>query len=190
MPDDHLRETTIERRVVHAGQYLTFRIDTIRDPSGAVHTREIADHPGAVAIVALDGNDVLLVRQYRHAAGHTLLEIPAGTRDRLDDGSVETPERCAERELSEETGHRADSWRKLGAFWTAPGFTNELMHLYLAQELSRVHDWDGPQPDEHLDLVRIPWREAVEMCEGGEIEDAKSIVGLFWLSRLADRGEL
>jgi len=190
MRDEHLRETTLERRVLHAGRYLTFRVDTIRDPSGVTRTREMVDHPGAVAIIPLDGNDVLFVRQYRHAASHTLLEIPAGTRDQLADGSIEPPERCAERELIEETGHRADAWRKLGTFWTAPGFTSELMHLYLAQDLAPVHDWSGPQPDEHLDLVRIPWREAVEMCEGGEIEDAKSLVGLFWLARLAERGEL
>jgi ADP-ribose pyrophosphatase len=190
MIDDHLRETTIDRRVIHRGRYLTFRIDTIRDASGVTRTRELAEHPGAVAVIPLLGDDVLLVRQYRHAAGATLLEIPAGMRDRLPDGSMEPPDRTAHRELEEETGHRARTWRKLGAFWSAPGFTSELMHLYLAQDLAPVDGYAGPEPDEHLDVVRIPWREAVEMCEGGELVDAKSIVGLFWLARLAGRGEL
>jgi ADP-ribose pyrophosphatase len=190
MTDDHLRETALDRRVIHQGRYLTFRVDTIVDSNGEHHTREVADHPGATAILALDGDDVLLVRQYRHAAGSTLLEIPAGTRDRLEDGKVEAPEMTASRELEEETGHRARTWRKLGSFWSAPGFTNELMHLYLAQDLAPAADYLGPQPDEHLDVVRLPWREAVEMCEGGEIVDAKTIVGLYWLARLADRGEL
>jgi ADP-ribose pyrophosphatase len=190
MSDDHLRETTLDRRVVHEGRYLTFSVDTIRDASGETRTREVAEHPGAVAIVALAGDDVLLVRQYRHPAGRTLLEVPAGTRDRMPDGSIETPDRTAHRELAEETGYRAATWRKLGSFWSAPGFASELMHLYLAQDLKPVDGYAGPEPDEHLDLVRIPWREAVELCEGGEIVDAKSIVGLFWLARLAARGEI
>ncbi len=188
--DDWLRETPISERVVYRGHYLTFRVDTIRHADGVERERELVLHPGAVAIVALHGDDVLMIRQWRHATGGALLEIPAGTIDVLADGSLEDPAVCAARELSEETGMRAARWRDLGAFWTAPGFTDEHMHLYLAQDLSPDDDSTGPEPDEHLRLVRRPWREAVAAAERGEIEDAKSLVGLLRLARMAERGEL
>lgn len=176
----------IDSRVLHRGRYLTFRIDTIERADGSRATREIAGHPGAVAVVAIDDEDrVLLVRQWRVAAGKALLEIPAGTLDIADDGSIEDPDLAARRELEEETGMRAGSWRLLNRFYTAPGFTSELMHLYLATDL-RLADGHrlGPDEDEHLLLERIPWREAVASAERGEIEDAKSLVGLLWLARL------
>ncbi len=185
--DTRLREATAAERVVFQGRYLTFRVDTIVDPDGHEHEREIVLHPGAVAIVALDGEDVLLVRQWRHATGGALLEIPAGTVDMLDDGTPEEPAACAVRELGEETGRQAARWTELGAFWTAPGFTDEHMHLYLARDLSPAVGSRGPDPGERLELVRMPWREAVAMAERGEIHDAKSIVGLLRLARLADR---
>jgi ADP-ribose pyrophosphatase len=187
---EHLTETTVGRRVVHEGRFITFRIDTIHDPDGRPHTREIVEHPGAAAILPLDGDDLLLVRQYRTPAGEALLEIPAGTLDRAPDGTTESPDVCAARELAEETGHSAMDWRKLGRFWTAPGFATEEMHLYLARGLTPVDAYEGPEPDERLDLVRLPWREAAELAEGGEIRDAKSLVGIFWLERLSARGEL
>ena len=190
MTDDRLAEETIDRHVLHAGRYLTFRIDTIRDATGAEHRREIVDHPGAVAIVALDGEELLLVRQFRTAAGRILLEIPAGTLERRPDGSVEPSDGAARRELGEETGFEAAAWRRLGSFWTAPGFASERMTLYLATRLRPQADYRGPEPDERLDLVRMPWRAAVAQAERGAIEDAKTLVGLFWLARLADRGEL
>ena len=146
----------------------------------------MAGHPGAVAVVAVDADGhVLLVRQFRSPAGRVLLEIPAGTLDEGPDGSIEDPDRAARRELEEETGYRAASWRVLARFYTAPGFTTEYMHLYLATGL-RPADGDrlGPDEDEHLHLVRLPWRDAVAAVERGEIADAKSIVGLLWLARL------
>jgi ADP-ribose pyrophosphatase len=143
-------------------------------------------HPGAVAIVAVDaGDQVLLVRQYRSPAEQVLLEIPAGTLDHGHGDSIEDPEIASRRELEEETGYRAGSWRLLGRFWTAPGFATELMHLYLATELSVAGDDRRlPEADERLHLVRMPWRDALAAAERGEIADAKSIIGLFWLARL------
>ena len=185
-----LRETTIAQRVVYQGNYLTFRIDAVRDSGGGEHERELVLHPGAVAIVPLDGDDVLLVRQWRHATGGALLEIPAGTVDLRDDDTPEDPAACAVRELGEETGTQAGRWRHLGTFWTAPGFTDEHMHLYLAQDLAPAPEGVGPEPDERLELVRMPWRDAVAAAERGEIHDAKTIVGLLRLARMADRGEL
>jgi ADP-ribose pyrophosphatase len=190
MADEHLRETTVARRVVHAGRFITFRVDTVEDAAGGRHEREVVDHPGAVAILALDGDDLLLVRQYRLPAGRVLLEIPAGTLDRQPDGRVEDPDLAAPRELAEETGHQAASWRRLGTFWTAPGFASEAMTLYLAGNLTAIAGYAGPEPDERLDLVRLPWREALALAEAGGIEDAKSLVGIFWLARLAEGGRL
>jgi ADP-ribose pyrophosphatase len=134
---------------------------------------------------------VLLVRQYRSPAERVLLEIPAGTLD-VDDatGQTEDPDLAARRELEEETGYRAATWRLLSRFWTAPGFATELMHLYLATDLSPA-DPDGrlgPDEDEHLRLERLPFAEAVEAALIGGISDAKSIVGLLWVDRLR-RGE-
>jgi ADP-ribose pyrophosphatase len=146
----------------------------------------VAEHPGAAAIIAVDGDDqVLLVRQYRSPAERVLLELPAGTLDPQADGTIEDPDLASRRELEEETGYRAARWRKLGTFWTAPGFTSELMHLYLAEDLRPADDDRlGPDADERLHLVRMPWRDAVAAAEDGRVRDAKSIVGLFWLARL------
>jgi ADP-ribose pyrophosphatase len=131
-----------------------------------------------------------MVRQYRTAVGAVVLELPAGTLDLLPDGSLEDPSTAAPRELREETGHRASTWRSLGRFWTAPGFTNELMHLYLATDLEPLGDYSGPDEDEYLDVVRMPWRDAVELAVDGRIEDAKSLVGLLHMARLADSGAI
>jgi len=137
-------------------------------------------------MVAIDDQDrVLLVRQWRHAAGGPLLEIPAGTLDREPDGTVEAHGLAAARELEEETGSRAGTWRYLGHFYTAPGFTSELMHLYLATDLTSAHAGAlQPDEDERLELYPAPFADAVAMCERGEIRDAKSIVGLLWVARL------
>ncbi len=144
-----------------------------------------------MAIVAIDADDrVLLVRQYRSPAERVLLEIPAGTLD-VDPAShaVEDPDLAARRELEEETGQRAATWRRLAAFWTAPGFASELMHLYVATGLSPAHPDErlGPDEDEHLRLERMPFAAAVAAVDRGEIEDAKSIVGLLWVDRLRAR---
>lgn len=181
-----LTERIVESRVLHQGRYLTFRVDTVELPDGRRSTRDIAGHPGAVAIVALDGaGRVALVRQWRLPAGGPMLEIPAGGLDVHSDGGKEDPELAARRELEEETGLRAGSWQKLAGFYTAPGFTDEYMHLFLATDLTPAHPDGrlGPDEDERLILEWLPWRDAVAAAETGEIRDAKSIVGLFWLAR-------
>ena len=174
--------------MLHQGRYLTFRIDTIERADGTRATREIAGHPGAVAILAIDEDDrVLLVRQYRVAVGEALLEIPAGTLDVAADGSIEDPDLAAPRELEEETGMRAGTWRKIARFYTAPGFASELMHLYLATDL-RAADGERLMPDEDELLlpVRLPWRDAVAAAERGELRDGKTLVALLWLAGLRD----
>lgn len=144
-----------------------------------------------MAILAIDGEDrVLLVRQYRVAVGQLLLEIPAGTLDVADDGSVEDPDPAARRELEEETGMRAGSWREVARFYTAPGFASELMHLYLATDLRPADGVRlGPDDDEHLLLERLPVAEAVAAAERGEFADGKTLVGLLWLGRQRAAGD-
>jgi ADP-ribose pyrophosphatase len=185
---DDLSETVVASRELHRGHYLTFRVDTIERADGSRAERDVVGHPGAVAILAIDPDgDVLLVRQFRVATGRVLLEIPAGTLD-VDPatGATEDHALAARRELEEETGYRAATWRHLVSFWTAPGFATELMHLWLATDL-RPADGErlGPDEDEHLRLDRLPLREAIAATERGEIADAKSILALLWADRLA-----
>lgn len=184
--DDPLRERLISSEVLRRSRILEFRIDTVETADGHRSTRDIAGHPGGVCIVAIDRSGaVLLVRQWRHAVGRALLEIPAGTLDRHADGSIEDHAGAAARELEEETGYRAGTWRYLFGFYTAPGFTGELMHLYLATDLTAAdEDRLGPDEDERLVLERIPLSEAVAMAERGDFADAKSIVGLLLAERL------
>lgn len=189
MSDDPLRETLVASEVLRQSRILEFRIDTVESADGHRSTRDIVTHPGGVCVVAIDNDDrVLFVRQWRHATGGPLLEIPAGTLDRHEDGSIEDHAGAAARELEEETGSIAATWRYLGAFWTAPGFTSEQMHLYLATDL-RAADAGGlgPDEDERLELYPIPFSEAVSMAERGEIRDAKSLIGLFLVDRLRGR---
>jgi 8-oxo-dGTP pyrophosphatase MutT (NUDIX family) len=194
VPDDAAAEAApvdervVASRVLHRGRYLTFRVDSVERPDGSRAERDIVGHPGAVAIVAIDGDDrVLLVRQFRLATGRRLLEIPAGTLEVAPDGSIESPDLAAPRELEEETGQVATSWRGLGSFWTAPGFATEEMHLYLATGLRKVRDQLGEDDDERLELERIPFPDAVAMAEDGTLEDAKTLVGLLRVARLRDR---
>ncbi len=183
---DPLAERLVASEVLHRGRVLEFRADTVERADGRRARRDVAGHPGAVAIVALDPDGcVLLVRQYRHPAGRVLLEIPAGTLERDPaSGVTEDPELAARRELEEETGRRAARWELLTDFWTAPGFATERMFLFLATDLApATGDRRHPDEDEALELVRLPWREAVAAAGRGEIRDAKSLVGLFWLAR-------
>jgi ADP-ribose pyrophosphatase len=185
-PSD-LTEQVVGSKTIYQGSYLTFRLDTVERTDGSRAEREVVGHPGAVAILAIDDGDrVLMVRQYRAPAGRILLEIPAGTLDiDPDTGAIEDPDLAAPRELEEETGYRAGSLRLLTSFWTAPGFATELMHLYLASDL-RAADADriGPDEDERLELERVPVGQALAAIERGEIADAKSILALLWLDRL------
>jgi ADP-ribose diphosphatase len=134
------------------------------------HEREIVEHPGAVAIVAVDTEGmVALVRQPREAARKQLLELPAGT---LEEG--EEPLESAHRELEEETGLTGGSWRELAAFYTTPGFCRERMHLFVAEGVERGDA--KPEADEQLELVR--WRVDDIGAQLGELEDAKTLAGL------------
>jgi ADP-ribose pyrophosphatase len=191
--DDPLEEQVVSSRLVHRGHHLEFRVDTIERADGSGGTRDVVGHPGAVAVLALDGDGrLLLVRQWRVPAGRAMLEIPAGTLD-VHDGVTEDPEIAARRELEEETGHRASAWRRLASFWTAPGFASERMHLYLATGIAGVgedEDRLSPDEDERLELEHVTIDDALAMIAPGAICDAKTILGVLWLDRLRSAGEL
>jgi ADP-ribose pyrophosphatase len=177
---DRLAERVVASELVHRGSYLELRIEQVERADGSRARREVVGHPGAVAIVALDTDDrIVLVRQWRGPAERALLEIPAGTLDRDPSGATEDPDRAAARELAEETGLRAGSWRKLAEFWTAPGFATELMHLYLATDLGPADDGHALDEDERLEVEWVSFADAVAAAERGEIADAKTLVGLF-----------
>ena len=169
---------TEDSEVVYEGHLGSVRVDRVRMPDGEVKPREIADHLDAVAIVALDDDGhVVLVRQYRHALGRYLLEIPAGVLD-VDD---EDPVDAVRRELAEETGMTCDEVSELLCFANSAGWSTETTRLYLARHVrpGRLPEGFTPEAEEaDMEVVRLPLGEAVAMAERGEVPDAKTLVGL------------
>ena len=176
MKESKYKEEKIKEEIVFQGKMLRVDRDTVRLPNGNQATREVVRHPGAVAVVALQNRQVLLVRQYRYPIEQETLEIPAG---KLDPG--EDPINCALRELREETGHRGNM-EKIGTYYTSAGFTNEVMHLFLARDL--VWDPLTADEDELVDVERIPWQEAVQMAVENRFDDAKTILGILLANSL------
>ncbi len=159
-------------RRIYDGKVISLRIDNFRSPSGSVFEREVVEHPGAVAILPfLDNGQLLLIRQYRHAAGKVLLEIPAGT---LDDR--EKPEDCARRELVEETGYEAQVMKEVLSCFLAPGYSSEKIHIFLASKLRMVGS--RHEIDESIEIEPTDVKRAEAMINNGEIIDAKTIAGI------------
>jgi ADP-ribose pyrophosphatase len=157
---------------IYKGKVLTLNIDTVALPNGVTIELEIVRHPGASAVVPIkEDGTVVLIRQFRHAAGGFIYEIPAG---KLHPG--EDPKCCAERELEEEIGYRPARLDLLSSIFTAPGFTDEVIHIYRATGL--VKSRQNLDRDEVLEVVEMPLPEAVAMIRDGAIRDAKTIVGL------------
>lgn len=158
---------------VYRGRAFTVRKDRVRLPDGGAAQLDIVEHVGAVTIVPVDEQgQIWFVRQYRHATGQELLELPAGT---LEPG--EAPEVCARREIREEIGMRAGVLRKLGEFYLAPGYSTEYMHVFLATGL--VPDPLPGDADEFLSIVRLPLTEVDHLVEAGEIQDGKTLAGIY-----------
>lgn len=170
------RPTVVSTTPVYDGRIVALRVDEVTLGNGATASREIVEHPGAVVVIAIDSEDrVFLVEQYRHAAGTTLLELPAGT---LEPG--EEPLATARRELREEVGLLAEQWEQLGTFYSSPGFCTEMLHVFLARGLTGTErDLDD---DEELEVVLVPRRDLESGCE--PLRDAKSLAALHLLGRL------
>jgi ADP-ribose pyrophosphatase len=179
---------TLGSRVVHDGRIVHLSVDTVRFPDGSQGELELIRHAGASAVLPVVGRlndvdpEVLLIRQYRYASGGYMYEVPAG----MPDAPGEPWEDCARRELEEETGFRAGSLTPLTRIYTTPGFTDEVIRLYLAEELSpgesRLDD------DEFVEVVRVPFQTAVEWVGEGRIVDAKSICTVLFAAQFRRGG--
>ncbi|KPJ62917.1 MAG: hypothetical protein AMS15_02290 [Planctomycetes bacterium DG_23] len=168
-----------DEQYVYKGKLLNLKAVEVILPSGRKATREVVEHPGAVAIVPLTSPDrVVLVRQFRYGPNRTLLEIPAGT---LEPG--EDPLSCARRELAEETGFGPGKLQKVGEFYTSPGILNEIIHLFVATELKSICAPKNGDEDEKIEIVELNLDEALNMIKSGRIVDAKTIIGLLLVSR-------
>ena len=170
-----LEEKLVERRTVYCGKILTVNVDRVSLPDGMQATREVVLHAGAAAIVAVDDSgDVLLVEQYRYAVGSALLEIPAGKMDAGED-----PMECARRELGEEAGVKARNWEMLGSFFTSPGFSSEVIHVFMATGLEPVDPGEArADDDELLRVLRVPLAGVRDLITSGLVRDAKTVAGL------------
>jgi len=161
---------------LYNGKLFDVVLEKVTLPNGVIKDREIVRHPGAAAMVPLlDGGKVILVRQYRHAVGKFLLEIPAGTLE-PDEGPME----CARRELVEETGYEAENLAKLAEILPAPGYTDEHIHIFLATRLRLAEQ--KLEDDEVLQVQPTPLDTALDMIRQGEIQDGKTIAGLLLTS--------
>ena len=170
--DSRLKEEFVSSKEIFKGKIIGVQVDTVRLPDGKTAKREVVKHPGAVVILPLtDQREVVMVRQYRHATGEILLELPAGKRD-----GEEEPLTCARRELEEETGYRAKEMRVLTAFYTSPGFCDELIYLVMAKGLLKGEAC--PDDGEFIDVITLPLDKAVSMVLNGEIRDGKTGFGI------------
>lgn len=167
-----LVEKTVSSQVEFTGRIITVRQDQAQLPNGRIAGREVVEHPGGVAILALfDDNTVPVVRQFRYPFQKIITELPAGKLEKGEDPLV-----CAQRELSEEVGAEADQLIYLGKFYTSPGYSTEVLHMYLARGIreGQVH----PDEDEFLESQRIPFLTLFQQVMSGEIEDGKTIAAV------------
>ena len=175
----------LSSRKAYLGPVFWVTTDEVLEPTGVRVRRDVVRHSGSIVILAVDDSQseprVLTERQYRHAAGRFLYELPAG---RIDEGENEL--KAAKRELREETGYSARRWKKILHFWASPGFVAEAMTVYLAQDLT-LGDAE-PEDDEVIEISLVPLRQAVGMVIDGTIQDAKTIAGVLWLDHQCRTG--
>jgi ADP-ribose pyrophosphatase len=174
----------LSSRESYRGPVFWVTTDEVLEPTGIRVRRDVVRHSGSIVVLAVDESSgsprVLLEKQYRHAAGRFLLELPAG---RIDEGENEL--KAAKRELLEETGYSARSWKRVLRFWASPGFVAETMSVYLARGLRPGAA--QPEDDEVIELQLVPIQKAVSMVLKGTIQDAKTIAGVLWLDRQMGR---
>jgi len=181
MPDRRPRE--IDRKVVYDGHKVRLEVHRIEAPDGRQATREVVRHGGSVAVLAFGrgadgGRDVLLERNYRYTVDRYLVEIPAGTLDRGE----ESPEACARRELEEETGFRAAKLEELFTVLPSPGFLDERLTVFAAEDVTSGEA--APEAGELIEVLWIPWPEALRMVRENEIEDGKTIAAILYYEAL------
>lgn len=173
-------ERTIKTDKVYQGKIINLRIDTVELPDKKYSKREIVEHPGAVAIVPITkDNKIVMVRQFRKSVEDVLLEVPAG---KLEIG--EEPFECAKRELLEETGYRSNELEYLFKFYTSPGFSNEIISIYIAKNL--VKDVARPDEDEYIEIEEYDINDLINMIKNEEIKDAKTIVSILSVKNYVD----
>ena len=184
IPQKDKRLKVLTSKVVYEAPVFYVTSEQVKEPSGVKVRRDLIRHPGSVVVMALDETKtearVLLIKQYRYAAGEEIWEFPAG---RMDPG--DTPLSGAKRELAEETGYRAREWKRALFFYSSPGFLDESMSVFLARDL--VKGKATPEEDEFITAKLIPVSKAVRMVMEGEIQDAKTIAGVLWIAQKYQR---
>ncbi|MGZ4542704.1 MAG: NUDIX domain-containing protein [Mycobacteriaceae bacterium] len=188
MSEPGVHEFTVQAsRTAYVGTVMALRVDEVQMPGGATGTREVIEHYGAVAVLAIDdANEVVLIHQYRHPMGRRLWELPAGLLDVPD----EEPLTAAQRELAEEVGIAASHWSVLVDLAVSPGFTDESVRVYLAEGLSRVERAAGEHEEADLVVHRVPLDDAVAQVLSGEIVNTSAVAGLLALAVLRARAVL
>lgn len=175
-----------DSKYLYKGSVINLRLDTALLPNGKNAKREVVEHPGGVCVLPIDKTgDILLVKQFRYPYMKETLEIPAGKRDKAGDSD---PLECGKRELKEETGAEAENYIPLGTLYPSPGYTDEVIYMYAATDLS--FGAAQPDDDEFINTVRIPLKKAVEMVLAGDIPDSKTQIAILKAEFLRRGGKL
>lgn len=178
-----LEEKELKRVQIFKGRLLTLRVDTVKVPSGNQTTREVVEHPGAVAVIAITkDNEMILVRQYRKPTEQVLLEIPAGVPKQGETGEI-----TAKRELAEETGFHAKKARKIWEGYATPGYSDERIHFYLAEDMTCLKQ--NTDEDEFIEVVLIDVAACLDLLKNGKIIDNKTMIGIM-IADLYQKGEI
>ncbi|MBL6009606.1 ADP-ribose pyrophosphatase [Bacillus halotolerans] len=173
----HLEEKTIAKEQIFSGKVIDLYVEDVELPNGKTSKREIVKHPGAVAVLAVtDEGKIIMVKQFRKPLERTIVEIPAG---KLEKG--EEPEYTALRELEEETGYTAKKLTKITAFYTSPGFADEIVHVFLAEELSVLEEKRELDEDEFVEVMEVTLGDALKLVESHEVYDAKTAYAIQYL---------
>lgn len=177
-----LTETELDSETVFKGRLMHVKRDRVRLPNGGESTREYIVHPGAVVVIPVfENGDLLLERQHRYPLHRDFIELPAG---KIDAGEADLT--CAQRELEEETGYTASEWREVTTIYPCIGYSDERLAFYLAKGLTEGNH--GRDPDEFLEILRVPFAEAMEWVRNGKICETKTVIGLFWLEKMLEQG--
>lgn len=177
-----LIETELDSETVFKGRLMHVKRDRVRLPNGGESTREYIVHPGAVVVIPVfDNGDLLLERQHRYPLRRDFIELPAGKIDPGEDDLT-----CAQRELEEETGYTATDWREVTTIYPCIGYSDERLAFYLAKGLKEGNH--GRDPDEFLEILRVPFAEAMDWVRSGKICETKTVIGLFWLEKVLSQG--